>query len=196
MIGRSSTKSPPLKKGRWLRAVRPAPVAGALGAVRCSASLFSLVGGNMDIEALKHRLRCLGWKVRELGAQDNGQWALLATSCGHTILAFANTRNNAWSAACLAAMRLTLTGVRPGPNYYADSSPGGMSGDGRRLQRGKTMIDLTEMRRLKDEYKRLKDRANRLFREWDEIDQRMVEIENVLPEESKSPSDSEKGSPS
>ena len=45
------------------------------------------------------------------------------------------------------------------------------------------MNDETEMRRLITEYEQLQARARRLFREWDEIERRMVEIEWVLPDD-------------
>lgn len=45
------------------------------------------------------------------------------------------------------------------------------------------MNNNTEMQQLKEEYERLKIRANRLFNEWNEIDRRMQELERVLPED-------------
>lgn len=60
---------------------------------------------------LRHRLRCLGWKTfdRERQTRD-GRWWVYATSCGHTIIAFADSRREAWSAACSMAMKLTREG--------------------------------------------------------------------------------------
>ncbi len=137
----------------------------------------------MDIETLKHRLRCLGWKVRELGTQSSGRWALWATSCGHTIFATGNTRHNALSAACATAMKLTLTGVRPGSVFFSGPYHARQPGGGRFLHAGVKMNDEPEIGRLKEEYERLQARARRLFRQWDEIERRMVEIERALPDD-------------
>lgn len=61
----------------------------------------------MTTELLRHRLVCLGWKVlMEHRWPDNG-WRVWATSCCHTIIAVADSRHEAWKAACVMAMKLT-----------------------------------------------------------------------------------------
>jgi hypothetical protein len=61
----------------------------------------------MTTKTLSHRLQCLGWRSLDESRQLDGTWRVLAVSCGHAILAFANDRNQAWSVACSMAMRLT-----------------------------------------------------------------------------------------
>jgi hypothetical protein len=56
------------------------------------------------------RLEHLGWKALDEGRQEDGRYCLLAESCGHFIIAFADTRREAWSAACSMAMKLTREG--------------------------------------------------------------------------------------
>jgi hypothetical protein len=143
----------------------------------------------MDSETLKHRLRCLGWKVRELGAQNSERWALLVTSCGHTIFATGNTYYDALSAACSTAMKLTLTGVRPGSFFNSGPYHARQPGGGRFLHAGVKMNDEPEIERLKEEYERLQARARRLFRQWEEIDRRMLEIERAFPDDEQFPGD-------
>ena len=59
-------------------------------------------------DMLRQRLRGLGWKTRDDAEQAlDGSWWLIAESCGHTIVALADTEYEVWSAACLTAMRLT-----------------------------------------------------------------------------------------
>ena len=58
------------------------------------------------------RLELLGWKALDEGRQEDGRYCLLAKSCGHFIISFADTRNEAWLAACSLAMKLTLDGLR------------------------------------------------------------------------------------
>ena len=64
----------------------------------------------MTTELLRRQLECLGWKVLEEGQQAD-RWYVLAASCGHTILAFADARREAESAARSLAMKLTREGV-------------------------------------------------------------------------------------
>ena len=60
------------------------------------------------MEMLRQRLHNLGWKTDDDGQRaDDGSWWLVATSCGHIIVALADTQNEVWSAACRLAMRLT-----------------------------------------------------------------------------------------
>jgi hypothetical protein len=62
-------------------------------------------------ELLRQRLRGLGWKpLSDAQQAEDGSWSLIARSCGHTIVALADTRQEVWSAACLMAMRLTREG--------------------------------------------------------------------------------------
>ena len=42
----------------------------------------------------------------------DGSWWLIAQSCGHTLIALADTRQTVWLAACVMAMRLTREGYR------------------------------------------------------------------------------------
>ena len=65
----------------------------------------------MTTEVLRHWLECLGWKPLDKGQQKDGCWCVLAMSCGHTVLVFADTHSEAWSAACSLAMKLTREGL-------------------------------------------------------------------------------------
>jgi hypothetical protein len=65
----------------------------------------------MTIELYRHQLECLGWKVLKEDGQPDGAYHILAQSCNDFILAFANTSDEAWSAACSMAMRLTRDGT-------------------------------------------------------------------------------------
>jgi len=56
------------------------------------------------------RLELLGWKALDEGRQEDGRYCVLAKSCGHFLIAFADTRGEAWSAACSMALRLTWEG--------------------------------------------------------------------------------------
>ena len=55
-----------------------------------------------------HRLECLGWRVTDEGQRADGRYFALAKSCDQFVIAFADTRCEAWSAACfpLAKRRL------------------------------------------------------------------------------------------
>ena len=56
------------------------------------------------------RLELLGWKTLDEGRQEDGRYCVLAKSCGHFIVAFADTRREAWVAASKMAMKLTREG--------------------------------------------------------------------------------------
>jgi hypothetical protein len=59
----------------------------------------------------RHWLRCLGWKTFDNGRQvGNGNWCVFAQSCGHTVVALAPSRTDAWSAASAMALRVTRNG--------------------------------------------------------------------------------------
>ena len=64
----------------------------------------------MTTELLRHQLACLGWKVLEEGQQGD-YWYVLAASCGHTVLAFADGHQEVESAARSLVMKLTREGV-------------------------------------------------------------------------------------
>jgi hypothetical protein len=65
----------------------------------------------MLIAEMRNRLSCLGWKTFDNGRQlANGRWWLFAQSCRHTIVALADSRQEAWSAACAMALKLTRNG--------------------------------------------------------------------------------------
>jgi hypothetical protein len=51
------------------------------------------------------------------GQQEDGRYCLLAKSCGHFIVAFADTRKEAWAAASKMAMKLTRKGLRLPPVF-------------------------------------------------------------------------------
>ncbi len=148
------------------------PCARVLGAVRRSAFPILTGGLKMDIKELQGRLRSLGWKACELGLQDDGRWVLCVSGCGHIVYAMGNTRCEAWSAACSTAIKLALDGDRPEPQ--PESVPS-LAPDNK--------LGETEMDRLIAEYESLCERSRCLFHEWNEIDQRMVEIERVLPDD-------------
>jgi hypothetical protein len=57
------------------------------------------------------RLQCLGWKALDEGRDEDGRYCLLAESCGHFIISCADTRREAWAAACSMAMKLTREGL-------------------------------------------------------------------------------------
>ena len=84
--------------------------AEVLGAVLGFGTPF-LFGIRMTTEALLHRLECLGWKLLAGGQRPDGRWWQTATSCGHTVVALADTRHEAWSAACAMALNLTRNGL-------------------------------------------------------------------------------------
>jgi hypothetical protein len=61
-------------------------------------------------EMMRQRLRDLGWRLLDAQAAQDGSWFLLAQSCGHTIVALADSQREVWSAACALAMKLTREG--------------------------------------------------------------------------------------
>jgi hypothetical protein len=61
---------------------------------------------HMTISTLCHLLECLGWRSLEEGQQFDGSWRVFVTSCGHAILARADSRQQAWSIACSMAMKI------------------------------------------------------------------------------------------
>lgn len=65
----------------------------------------------MTVETLCHQLQCLGWQPLEEGRQSNGCWRVLTATFGHAILAYADNPQEAWSAACSMAMKVTLDGM-------------------------------------------------------------------------------------
>ena len=69
----------------------------------------------LTTEMLRHQLRCLGWKpLGDAQQAEDGSWWLIARSCGHKIVALADTEHEVWLAACSTAMNLTRSGsVRP-----------------------------------------------------------------------------------
>jgi hypothetical protein len=63
-------------------------------------------------EMLRQRLYWLGWKTLEGAKQaEDGSWYLIARSCGHTVVALADTQHETWAAACAMAMKLTRSGL-------------------------------------------------------------------------------------
>jgi len=69
----------------------------------------------LTTEMLRHRLCSLGWKILDDARQaEDGSWWLIAQSCGHNVVALADTEHEVWLAACSTAMKLTrLASVRP-----------------------------------------------------------------------------------
>ena len=59
------------------------------------------------------QLENLGWKLLDEGRDEYGRYCVLAESCGHFIITFADTRTEAWRAACSMAMKVTASA--PGP---------------------------------------------------------------------------------
>jgi hypothetical protein len=68
----------------------------------------------MLITEMRHRLQYLGWRTLGRGQQIDGRWWVFAGSCGHTIIAIADTPHEVWSAACAMAMKLTRNGLSDG----------------------------------------------------------------------------------
>jgi len=66
----------------------------------------------MPITKMRHFLTCLGWKTFHDGRGKDGRWCVCATSCGHTVIAIADTREDAWSAACSTAIDVTAPSLR------------------------------------------------------------------------------------
>jgi len=59
-------------------------------------------------ESFRRKLECLGWKPFVGVQRPDGRWWQAATSCGHTIIALADTRREAWSTACAMALTFIL----------------------------------------------------------------------------------------
>ena len=137
----------------------------------------------MTIETCKRRLKSLGWKAYELGLQDDGRWMICATGCGHIVYGTGHTRREAWSATCSTALKLALTGFHSETHDNLSSAQASESGGGRFSSLGDAMVGGMELYRLIIEYERLEKRAGNLFEEWNEIDQRMLEIERALPDD-------------
>jgi len=57
------------------------------------------------------RLECLGWRTVSEGRRKD-RWFIHATSCGHSIIALAETQSEAWSAMFSMALKLTRGGMR------------------------------------------------------------------------------------
>jgi hypothetical protein len=70
-------------------------------------SLFLWVGRSMTSHGFNDRLQNLGWRSIKDGRQAGGCWCVFAVSCGQAILAFANSRQEAWDAVCSMALRVT-----------------------------------------------------------------------------------------
>jgi hypothetical protein len=65
----------------------------------------------MTTSVFRHQLECLGWKSWEKAIRfDNDRWCVAVYSCGHTILALADSRKEVWSAAWSMAFKLTFNG--------------------------------------------------------------------------------------
>ena len=65
----------------------------------------------LTTEIMRQRLRALGWRLLDDAQQaQDGSWWLIARSCGHTIVALADTQHETWSLACSTAMKLTREG--------------------------------------------------------------------------------------
>jgi len=65
----------------------------------------------MPITKMRHFLTCLGWKAIYDDRRD-GRWCVCAASCGHTVIAIADTREEAWLAACTTAIDVTAPSLR------------------------------------------------------------------------------------
>jgi hypothetical protein len=108
---RSSTNRASVKGSAGDGAVLTCPWQGFLGAVLLFGTPFWIA--RMTSELLCHRLELLGWKALDEGRQEDGRYCILVESCGHFVLAFADTRSEALTAATSLALRLTCGGLRP-----------------------------------------------------------------------------------
>jgi hypothetical protein len=61
----------------------------------------------LTTEMMRQRLRDLGWRLLADAPAEDGNWYVIAQSCGHTVIALTDTEPEAWSAACSMAMKLT-----------------------------------------------------------------------------------------
>ena len=60
----------------------------------------------MTTELLQHRLTCLGWRPLNDGQQAE-VYGMCSPQCRHIIFAVADSHQEAWSAVCSMAMKLT-----------------------------------------------------------------------------------------
>jgi len=96
--------------GRWPGAVHLHPFAGVARTDLVQRPIL-FRGTGMTTDQLHHRLECLGWRVINEGRQEDDRYYVLAKSCQHYVIALADTRCAAWSAACSLAMKLTREGL-------------------------------------------------------------------------------------
>ena len=95
-----------------------------------SALPLFISGVRVAGESFRRRLECLGWKPLAGGQQPDGRWWQAAKSCGHTVVALARNRQEAWSAASSMALNVTRDGhsslasnggtVRPNEGRFLD----------------------------------------------------------------------------
>jgi len=82
-----------------------------------------LLGQQMTTEI--QRLECLGWRVLYEGRQEDGRWCVLAKSCGHFIISFADARSEAWAALFSMAMKLTEESIASAAGCSCRACPHG-----------------------------------------------------------------------
>ena len=56
------------------------------------------------------RLELVCWHVLDEGRLEDGRWCVLAKSCEHFIISFADTRSEAWMVFVSMVMKLTEEG--------------------------------------------------------------------------------------
>ena len=76
------------------------------------ASMVTAVWWIMAIAKMRHFLTCLGWKIFDEGRRGDGRSCLYAKSCGGTIVALGDTREEVWSAICAMALDVTAPSLR------------------------------------------------------------------------------------
>ncbi len=64
----------------------------------------------MTTRQFHHDLELIGWRTLGEGRLNDGRYRVIARSCGHFIVAYADRRMAAFSAARDMAMKLTLEG--------------------------------------------------------------------------------------
>ena len=84
------------------------PVTGPVAGSLTTPSFFDGVRMTTAIQ----RLENLGYRVLDEGRQEDGRYCVLAKSCGHFVIAFADSRKEAWAAVCGMALNLTCGGLR------------------------------------------------------------------------------------
>ncbi len=107
-------------------------------------------------------------------------WRVSATSCGVTIIALADTRQEAWSIVCAAAMKITFGGlIQRLPRAHFPCPCQGPAADALFSDdnSGNDMVA-----QLLAEEKQLRKRLGELDVESQHIDQRLIEIEEQLPQ--------------